>query len=74
MNGQSWADSLSQSLGYPVFPGEAYYTPGCVTSAQCVLPNAQIPLSAWSGPAKTLLRSIPRAQSGSQYLFDVRVQ
>ena len=65
VNGQSWADSLSQNLGYPVFPGEAYYTPGCASSAQCVLPNAQIPLSAWSGPAKSLLRSIPLPNQGA---------
>jgi len=65
VNGQSWANSLSHNLGYPVFPGEAYYTPGCVSSAQCVLPNAQIPRSAWSGPAKTLLRSIPLPNQGA---------
>ena len=65
VNGQSWANSLSQNLGYPVFPGEAYYTPGCASSAQCVLPNAQIPLSAWSGPAKSLLRSIPLPNQGA---------
>jgi hypothetical protein len=65
VNGQSWANLLSQNLGYPVFPGEAYYTPGCASSAQCVLPNAQIPLSAWSGPAKSLLRSIPQPNQGA---------
>ena len=65
VNGQSWADSLSQRLGYPVFPGEAYYTSGCVSSAQCVLPNAQIPLNAWSGPAKSLLNSIPEPNQGA---------
>jgi len=64
VNGQFWANLLSQNLGYPVFPGEAYYTPGCVSSAQCALPNAQIPLSAWSGPAKVLLRSIPLPNQG----------
>jgi hypothetical protein len=64
VNGQSWANLLSQKLGYLVFPGEAYYTPGCASSAQCVLPNAQIPLSAWSGPAKSLLRSIPLPNQG----------
>jgi hypothetical protein len=64
VNGQSWANLLSQNLGYPVVPGEAYYTPGCASSAQCVLPNAQIPLSAWSGPAKSLLRSIPLPNQG----------
>jgi hypothetical protein len=64
VNGQSWASLLSQKLGYPAFPGEAYYTPGCVSPAQCVLPNAQIPLSAWSSPAKILLRSIPLPNQG----------
>ncbi len=43
VNGQYWADLLSKNLGYEVRAGEPYYTPGCVTSAQCVLPNAQIP-------------------------------
>jgi len=65
VNGQSWADSLSQKLGYRVFPGEAYYTSGCANSAQCVLPNAEIPLAAWSGPAKTLLKSIPLPNQGA---------
>ena len=65
VNGQSWANLLSQRLGYPVYPGEAYYTPGCASSAQCVLPNAQIPLSAWSGPAKSLLLSIPLPNQGA---------
>src|SRR5208283_1205780 len=64
VNGQSWANLLSQKLDYPVFPGEAYYTPGCASSAQCVLPNAQIPLRAWSGPAKSLLSSIPLPNQG----------
>jgi len=65
VNGQSWADSLSRSLGYPVYPGESYYSPDCITSAQCVLPSAQIPLSAWSGPARALLRSIPVPNQGA---------
>jgi hypothetical protein len=64
VNGQFWANLLSQNLGYPVSPGEAYYTPGCVSSMQCVLPNAQIPPSAWSGPAKILLRYVPLPNQG----------
>jgi len=64
VNGQSWAGSLAQNLGYPVFPGEAYYTPGCASSAQCVLPNAQIPLGAWSSPARSLLGFIPLPNQG----------
>jgi hypothetical protein len=64
VNGQRWADSLAQKLGYAVHPGEAYYTPGCASSAQCVLPNAQIPLGVWSGPAKALLSYIPLPNQG----------
>jgi hypothetical protein len=65
VNGQSWADQLSQRLGYTVRPGEAYYTAGCATTAQCVLPNAVIPQSAFSAPANYLLKYIPVANSGS---------
>ncbi len=61
VDGQYWADLLSKQLGYPypVHPGEPYYTPGCASSSQCVLPNATIPQSAWSAPAKALLQYIP---------------
>ena len=60
VNGQYWADLLSKQLGYAVSPGEPYYTSGCANSSQCVLPNASIPRSAWSGPAKALLQYIPK--------------
>jgi hypothetical protein len=59
VNGHAWANSLSQALGHPVSPGEPYYTSGCVSAAQCVLPNAVIPDSAWSAPARNLLQYIP---------------
>lgn len=59
VNGQYWANLLSQRLGYAVSPGEPYYTSGCVNSSQCVLPNAQIPQDAWSAPASYLLQYIP---------------
>lgn len=64
VNGQYWADLLSQKLGYAVHPGEPYYTRGCVSSALCVLPNAQIPERAWSAPAKALLPFIPKPNHG----------
>jgi hypothetical protein len=68
VNGQYWADLLSQKLGYPVHPGEPYYTSGCASSSQCVLPNAQIPESAWSAPAKALLQYIPEPnQAGNAF-------
>jgi hypothetical protein len=59
VNGQYFANLLSQELHYPVTAGEKYYTPGCTTPAQCVLPNAAIPQSAWSTPAQRLLQHIP---------------
>jgi hypothetical protein len=69
VNGQYWANLLSQKLGYAVQPGEPYYTPGCVSSAQCVLPNAQIPERAWSAPAKALLPFIPMPNRGGDTFF-----
>lgn len=65
VNGQYWASLLSQELGYAVTPGESYYTPGCTSSAQCVLPNAVIPSTAWSAPAKNLLQYIPQPNAGA---------
>lgn len=65
VNGQAWADRLSQRLGYTVTPGEPYYTPGCTSTLQCVLPNAQIPKRAWSTPASNLLGFIPTPNHGS---------
>jgi hypothetical protein len=65
VNGQSWANRLSQTLGYPVSAAEPYYFSGCASAAQCVLPNAQIPRSAWSGPAKALLEAIPLPDQGA---------
>lgn len=59
VQGSYWANLLSQKLGYAVQQGEPYYTSGCTSPTQCVLPNAQIPLSAWSTPALNLLQYIP---------------
>jgi Carboxypeptidase regulatory-like domain len=64
VSGQNWANVLSQELGYSVSPGEPYYTPGCANSSQCVLPNAVIPMSAWSAPAQNLLKYIPAPNAG----------
>jgi len=65
VNGQYWANLLSHELGYAVVPGDPYYTPGCDASAQCVLPDAQIPERAWSAPAKALLPYIPPPDRGN---------
>ena len=61
VTGQYWANLLSQKLGYPVSPGESYYTAGCSTSGStpCVFPGGVIPRNAWSAPAINLLQYIP---------------
>ena len=66
VNGESWAQRLSQRLGYTVWPGEPYYTRGCTDTAQCVLPYARIPRQAWSAPAKALLPYIPTPNLGDK--------
>jgi hypothetical protein len=65
VSGSYWASQLSQRLGYGVTAGEPYYVPGCTSSAQCVLPNAVIPRSAWSAPAQHLLQYIPIPNAGN---------
>jgi Carboxypeptidase regulatory-like domain/TonB dependent receptor len=65
VGGAYWAGVLSNQLGYPVSAGEPYYTPGCTSSSQCVLPNAAIPQSAWSAPALNLLKYIPVPNVGA---------
>jgi hypothetical protein len=64
VSGSYFANVLSQRLGYSVTQGEPYYAPGCATSAACVFPNAIIPQSAWSAPAKALLQNIPLPNVG----------
>ncbi|MGA3188719.1 MAG: TonB-dependent receptor [Bryobacteraceae bacterium] len=59
VSGPYFASQLAQKLGYGVSAGEPYYTPGCTTPVQCVLPNGVIPQSAWSAPAASLLKYIP---------------
>jgi hypothetical protein len=69
--GVSWANTLSQELGYNVTQGENYYTAGCTQSTQCVFPNATIPMTAWSPVAQATLKYIqqPNANltSGANY-------
>ena len=65
---QSWAQVLSQRLGYPVVPGEAYSFAGCASNdpvTGCVFPVnpatglANIPQAAWTAPTKAILPYIP---------------
>ena len=59
VNGSYMAQLLSDRLGYEVSPNEAFYAPGCVSTAQCVFPSAVVPGRAWSVPAQRLLPYIP---------------
>jgi hypothetical protein len=67
VTGNYWARMLGQELGYPVSVGEPYYLPGCNSPSTCVFPNATIPQSAWSAPAKVLLKYIPQPNQGAGY-------
>ncbi|HKT48088.1 MAG TPA: carboxypeptidase regulatory-like domain-containing protein [Candidatus Acidoferrales bacterium] len=58
VSGQALANRLSAALGNPVTVGEPYFFPGCTSSADCVLPNAQISQAAiqqLSPPAANLI-------------------
>ncbi len=66
VSGPAWASTLGTNFGYPIYPGEPYYFPGCTSTnyspgstTACVLPTLQIPSKAWSGPAQHLLQYIP---------------
>jgi hypothetical protein len=65
VSGPYLANLLTQKLGYAVSAGEPYYTPDCVTGAQCVFPNAVIPQKAWSDPVRHLLQYIPAPNAGA---------
>ena len=63
--GSSWANTLSQELGYPVTAGEAYYSQGCKSTSQCVFPNAVIPRKVWSPVAVNTMQYIPTPNGSS---------
>jgi hypothetical protein len=65
VSGPNVAKLLTKELGYGVTEGEPYYTPGCTSPGQCVLPNGMIPTSAWSVPSQNLLQYIPAPNIGS---------
>jgi hypothetical protein len=65
VNGDAFAAQLTQQLGQPVAAGEPYYFPGCTSSSQCVLPNAQLPKAAFNPISTKLLPFILPAAPGS---------
>jgi hypothetical protein len=67
VSGPYLASQLASKLGYGVSQGEPYYTPGCVSPATCVFPNAVIPQRVFSGPAQKLLQYIPSPSLANNY-------
>jgi hypothetical protein len=65
VNGEPWAKQLSSQLGKPVTDGEKYYFNGCVSYANCVFPNAQLPATAFSPVSSKLLSYILPAAAGT---------
>ncbi len=65
VNGDAFAAQLTQQLGQPVSAGEPYYFPGCTSTSQCVLPNAQLPKAAFNPISTKLLPFILPAAQGS---------
>jgi hypothetical protein len=71
VSGDYLAAQLSQMLGRTVFTNEPYYSSACTAAANdCVFPNAVIPQSAWSAPAKALLNYIPAPNVGGNTFSD----
>lgn len=65
VSGPYLANLLSNRLQQKVTAGEPYYSGGCTSTADCVFPYAQVPSTAWSAPAKALLKYIPTPNAGS---------
>jgi hypothetical protein len=63
VDGNFWAQTLTSRLapitGQTVTNGEAYSTPSCTTTSECVFPGGAIPQGAWSAPAIGILPFIP---------------
>ena len=65
VNGVPWAQTLSSRLGYSVTPGEAYWTPSCASSAECVFPGGIIPKAGIDTVSSDLLGFVPFVNSSS---------
>ena len=67
VNGNYWAQVLTQRLGYGVSAGEPYSFDGCTDPANCVFPNGKIPTAAYSKVATNMMKYIPSANIGSNH-------
>jgi hypothetical protein len=75
VTGAAWASQLSTQLGQTVTAGEPYYFAGCTSTAQCVLPNAQLSPTTFNPISAKLLpyilpanQAINPATGTGQYL------
>jgi len=59
VDGQYWAQVLTQRLGYGVQFNEPYSFSGCASTSDCVFPGGVIPQRAFSKPAIGILPYIP---------------
>jgi len=59
VDGPYWAQLLTQRLGYGVNVGEAYSTPGCTLTSDCVFPGGVIPQRAFDKAAVGTMSYIP---------------
>jgi len=67
VNGNYWAQTLSQRLGYGVNSGEPYYYDGCSDPSLCVFPNGKIPTGGFSKVAVNMMKYIPSANIGANH-------
>ncbi|HWX91262.1 MAG TPA: TonB-dependent receptor [Terriglobales bacterium] len=72
VNGPGFAKVLNDRMSLPlgtIFDGEPYYFAGCPDQTQCVFPNAQIPKTAWSPVATSMLNLglIPQPNAPNNY-------
>jgi hypothetical protein len=59
VQGNYWAQVLTNRLGYGVKNSEPYSFAGCTLTSDCVFPNGVIPQSAFAKPAIGILPYIP---------------
>jgi len=72
VSGSYLAGLLDAQLGYApgtIYQGEPYYSSGCSSPSQCVLPTLNIPQTKWSAPAQHLLQYIPSPNISGTDLF-----
>jgi hypothetical protein len=65
----SWAQVLSNRLGYTVTQGEPYYTAACTSTTECVFPGGIVPASAIDPVSKNLVGFVPQPTDTVKNIF-----